>query len=187
MNEPRRRGPARWRRLATPYVILAALVFLASVVFFLGGHGPRAPQPQPVDIKPVQPAVQTHSQEVRLELVDQSGLARPDFVTLDLPADPAARLQAIVAALRTAMLQAGTWPSGLETPEVFVEQVNRKQVAVLDIKESAPVSVGVAEELQLLHSIRQTVLNNGADEVRFLRDGRPAHTLLGHVAVDSSL
>lgn len=187
MSEPRRRGAARWRRFATPYVTVSALIFLASLVFFLGGHGPSVGRPKPVDIKPVQPAVQMHSQEVRLELVDQSGLARPDFVTLDLPSDPAARLQAIVAALRTAMQQAGSWPSGLETPEVFVQQVNRKQVAVLDMKESAPVAVGVAEELQLLHSIRQTVLNNGADEVRFIRDGRPAHTLLGHVAVDSSL
>ncbi|MEJ2292285.1 MAG: hypothetical protein P8Y05_11300 [Deinococcales bacterium] len=68
-----------------------------------------------------------------------------------------------------------------------MQQVNRKQVAVLDIRESGPVSVGVAEELQLLHSIRQTVLNNGADEVSFLRDGRPANTLLGPVAVDSAL
>ncbi|MEJ2289689.1 MAG: GerMN domain-containing protein, partial [Deinococcales bacterium] len=149
--------------------------------------GAHVGRPRPVDIKPVQPAAQVHSQEIRLELVDQSGLARPDFVTLELPSDPAARLQRIVAALRKAMQQAGSWPTGLDTPEVFVQQVNRKQVAVLDITESAPVSVGVAEELQLLHSIRQTVLNNGADEVRFLRDGRPAHTLLGHVAVDSAL
>ena len=187
MSDLRRRGSARWRRFATPYVAIAALVFLASLVFFLGGHGARVGRPRPVDIKPVQQAAQVHSQEVRLELVDQSGLARPDIVTLDLPSDPAARLQAIVAALRNAMQQAGSWPSGLDTPEVFVQQMNRKQVAVLDIRESAPVSVGVAEELQLLHSIRQTVLNNGADEVRFLRDGRPARTLLGHVAVDSAL
>ena len=187
MSEPRRRGVARWRRLATPYVAVAALVFLASLVFFLGGHGARVGRPRPVDIKPSQASTQGRSQEVRLELVDPSGLARPDFVTLTLPSDPAARLQSILGALRKAMDQAGSWPQGLDTPTVYVQQVNRKQVAVLDLRESAPVAVGVGEELQLLHSIRQTVLNNGADEVRFLRDGQPAHTLLGHVAVDSAL
>jgi hypothetical protein len=187
MSEPRRRGFARFRHLATPYVALAALAFLASLVFFLGGHGARVAKPRPVDIKPVQQELQGASREVRLELVDASGLARPDFVTLTLPADPAARLQIILGALQKAMDQAGSWPQGLQTPEVYVDQVNRKQVAILDLRESAPVAVGVGEELQLLHSIRQTVLNNGADEVRFLRDGRPAHTLLGHVAVDSAL
>ncbi|MEJ2292286.1 MAG: hypothetical protein P8Y05_11305 [Deinococcales bacterium] len=108
MSDPRRRGLGRWRRFATPYVAIAALVFLASLVFFLGGHGAHVGRPRPVDIKPVQPAAQVHSQEIRLELVDQSGLARPDFVTLELPSDPAARLQRIVAALRKAMQQAGS-------------------------------------------------------------------------------
>ncbi len=187
MSEPRRRGLARWRRLATPFVAVAALIFLASLVFFLGGHGAHVANPRPVDIKPAQPQVQVKSQEVRLELVDPGGLARPDFVTLTLSSDPAERLQSILGALRKAMGQAGSWPQGLEIPEVYVQQVNRKQVAVLDLRESAPVAVGVGEELQLLHSIRQTVLNNGADEVRFLREGQPAHTLLGHVAVDSAL
>lgn len=187
MSEPRRRTAVRWRRFATPYVAFATLIFLASAVFFLVGHGPRTGRPKPVDILPPQADVVTHSQEVRLVLVDQSGLARPDFVTLDLPDDPQARLHAILDALRTAMLQNASWPQGLDTPEVFVQQVDRKQVAVLDLHESAPVAVGVSEELQLLHSIQQTVLANGIDDVRFLRDGRPTATLLGHVAVDSAL
>lgn len=187
MSELRRRGPARWRRLVTPYVVAAALIFLASLVFFLGGHGAHVASPRAVDIKPSEASPQGQSEEVRLELVDPGGLARPDYVTLTLPSDPAARLQSILGALRKAMDQAGSWPQGLDTPQVYVQQVNRKQVAVLDLRESAPVAVGVGEELQLLHSIRQTVLNNGADAVRFLRDGQPAHTLLGHVAVDSAL
>jgi len=187
VSEPRRRGLARWRRFATPYLAVAALVFLASLVFFLGGRGAHVANPRPVDIRPARDTSQGKSQEVRLELMDPTGLARPDFVTLTLPSDPAARLQVVLGALRSAMEQAGSWPQGLETPQVYVQQVNRQQVAVLNVRESAPVSVGVGEELQLLHSIRQTVLNNGADEVRFLRDGRPAHTLLGHVAVDSAL
>jgi len=187
VSEPRRRGLARWRRFATPYVAVATVIFLASLVFFLGGRGAHVANPRPVDVRPTQEAPQGKSQEVRLELVDPTGLARPDFVTLTLPSDPAARLQTVLGALRNAMEQAGSWPQGLETPEVYMQQVNRQQVAVLDMRESAPVSVGVGEELQLLHSIRQTVLNNGADAVRFLRDGQPAHTLLGHVAVDSAL
>lgn len=187
MTEPRRRAVARWRRLATPYVIVAALIFVASLVFFLGGNAPRVTRPNPVDIRPPQADTVTHSQEIRLVLVDQSGLARPDFVTVDLPDDPAARLGTVLDALRAAMLQAGSWPRGLDTPQVFVQLVNRKEIAVLDLHESTPVAVGVENELQLLRSIRQTVLANGADGVRFLREGKPAPTLLGHVAVDSGL
>lgn len=187
MSQPRRRSGWVWRRLATPYVAVASLVFLASLVFFLAGHGARVGRPKLVDIKPAAAGTAGTSQEVRLELVDANGLARPDYVTLQLPKDPTARLQTILAALRQAMSQAGSWPQGLDTPEVFLQQVNRKQVAVLNLRESGPVAVGVAEELQLLHSLRQTMLNNGVDEVRFLRDGRPAHTLLGHVAVAAGL
>lgn len=187
MSEPRRRAGARWRRFAAPQVVLAALVFVGSAAFFLVGRGPHVGRVTHVDIKPPEHAVPTHSQEVKLILVDQSGLARPDYVTLALPTDPAQRLQVIVGALRSAMRQAGSWPQNLETPQVFLQQVNRKQVAVLNMRESGPVSVGVSEELQLLHSIQQTVLGNGADEVRFLRDGQPVHTFLGHVAVTPGL
>ncbi len=187
MSEPRRRETGRWRRFVTPYVLSAALLFVASAVFFLLGHGPHVARPAMVDMKPPQPSAQTSKQEVRLVLVDAGGLARPHFVTLALPQDPAARLQAILAALMSAMQQAGNWPQNLALPEVFVQQANRKEIAVVDMRETAPVAVGVSEELQLLHSIQQTVLANGADEVRFLRDGNPTHTFLGHVAIDTGM
>ena len=187
MNGPRRRLPNLWRRVATPYLLAVTLVFLASAVFFLVGHGPRVGAPAPVDIKPPEQSSATQSQEVRLVLVDSGGLARPHFETLDLPQDPAGRLEVILGALRKAMGQDGSWPQNLATPDVYVQQANRKEVAVVDMHETAPVAVGVSQELQLLHSIQQTVLGNGADEVRFLKGGQPSPTFLGHVAVDSGM
>lgn len=187
MNDSRRRLPSWWHRVATPFVLAAALVFLASALFYLVGHGPRMSQPARVDIKPPERSAATRSQEVRLVLVDASGLARPHFETLDLPQDPAARLETVLGALRGAMGKDGSWPQNLRTPDVYVQQANRKEVAIVDMHETAPVAVGVSQELQLLHSIRQTVLANGADEVRFLKDGRPSPTFLGHVAVETGM
>lgn len=187
MSDHRRRGTGWWRRLATPQMLVAVLVFLASAGFFLAGRGPRVGKPTPVDVKPPQQSAQTHSQEVRLVLVDSGGLARPHFVTLDLPEDPAAQFEVILGALRKQMAQDGSWPQNLATPDVYVQQANRTETVVVDMRETAPVAVGVSQELQLLHSIRQTVLGNGADEVRFLRDGRPTATFLGHVAVDTGM
>lgn len=187
MNEPRHRSPAWWRRVATPYLLAAALVFLASGVFFVSGRGPRVGKPTAVDIKPPAANAATHSQEVRLVLVDSGGLARPHFVTLGLPGDPAAQLEDILGALQKAMQQDGTWPQNLGTPQVYVQQSNRKEIAVVNMRETGPVAVGVTQELELLHSIQQTALANGADEVRFLRDGQPTATFLGHVAVDSGI
>ena len=110
MSEPRRRGLGRWKRLATPYVAIAALAFVASLGFYLAGHGPGVGRPAAVDLRPPQVEVANANQEVRLVLVDQSGLARPDFVTLDLPSDPAARLAVVLDALHAAMMKAGSWP-----------------------------------------------------------------------------
>ncbi len=187
MTDPRGRQPSVWRRLATPYLAIAVLAFLGSAVFFLVGHGPQVSRPASVDIKPPQANARTHSREVRLVLVDAGGLARPHFETLELPDDPAAQLETILGALRSSMGKDGSWPQNLATPQVFVQQANRQEIAVVDMVETAPVAVGVSQELQLLHSIRQTVLANGADEVRFLRNGRPSATFLGHVAVTTGM
>lgn len=178
-------APARMA-LLRPQVLLGALAVVAGVAFLVAGGGPRVGAPPRVDIAPVAAATGQPT-EVRLVLVDADGLERPRFVQVSLPEARDARLAAVVSALRDAMRQEGSWPAALGAPEVFVEDVNRRRVAVLDLRLDAPVAVSVSQELQLLRSIRETVLANDIDAVRFLRDGRPADTLLGHVAVASGL
>ncbi len=187
MSRPGPEGERRWLRLlAAPQVLIAGLLALAGIAFLVAGGAARVAPAARVSIAPPDDSAK-RTDEVRLILVDADGLERPRFVSVSLPGARDARLHAILDALRSAMIGDGGWPQNLPTPGVFVEDVNRRAVAVLDIRSDAPVAVSVGQELQLLRSLRETVLANDVDEVRFLRDGRPARTLLGHVAVDSGL
>lgn len=178
---------ARLRRaLVAPHVVLAAVVLVASAVFVLRGSGMRTPTVQHVEIGEPTTAAAVPT-EVRLLLVDAQGLQRPRFETLPLPPDPAGRLAAVLAALRATLMSDGVWPADLPTPTVFVQDIDGRSVAVLDLRPARDVAVSVRQELQLLRSIQGTVTGNGVDAVRFLRDGHPATTLLGHVAVPDSL
>ena len=172
--------------LAAPHVILAALLFVAALVFYLAGGVPGVPRPERVDIARPKPAA-TRTQDVRLVLVDAGGLERPRFVKLALPEAPAARFQVVLDALRSALEETGAWPAELAAPRAFAQETNRSTVAVVDMPAGSNAAVDVVQELQLLHSITRTLSANGADEVRFLRGGRPTDTLLGHVAVPSGL
>ena len=178
---------SRLRRvLAKPHVLLALLLLIASAVFAVRGGRLRAQQPEPVETGVASLAAGVPT-EVRLLLVDEDGLQRPRFETVRLPPDDTGRVTAIVAALRSVLIAADVWPDGLPAPSVFAQRIDGKAVAVIDLRPSPGVAVSVGQELQLLRSIQGTVLGNGVDEVRFLRDGQPATTLLGHVAVRSAL
>lgn len=174
------------RVLAKPHVLLALLLLIASALFAFRGSGARAPKPEPVETGTATLGAGVPT-EVRLLLVDENGLQRPRFETVRIPQDDTGRIAAIVAALRRVLVGADVWPAGLPVPTVFAQRIDGKAVAVLDLRPSPDVAVSVGQELQLLRSIEGTVLGNGVDEVRFLRDGQPATTLLGHVAVRSAL
>lgn len=172
--------------LAKPHVLLALLLLMASAMFAVRGGGLRTAQPEPVETGAASLGTGVQA-EVRLLLVDADGLQRPRFETVRLPQDDTGRVTSIVAALRGVLISTDVWPDGLPAPTVFAQRIDGKTVAVLDLRPSPGVAVSVGQELQLLRSIEGTVLGNGVDEVRFLRDGQPTTTLLGHVAVRSAL
>jgi len=174
------------RAAAAPHVILASLLFVVALVFFLAGGVGGVPRPERVEIAPPKPSA-TRTEDVRLVLVDAGGLERPRFVSLALPDSPAERFQVVLDALREAMMQDGSWPADLGAPRLFEQEANRSAVAVVDMPAAPTAAVDVTEELQLWRSITRTLLANGAADVRFLRGGRPTATLLGHVAVPSGL
>lgn len=180
--------PPLWRRLlraaATPQALVGALLLLAAVAQLR----PPSWRPSPPPTFGGEPAKPDLSEQaVRLVLHDEAGLERNQRVDLALPRGASQRLAAVLGALRAELVRAGVWPEELPPPRVFVETLERRQVAVVDMLVPAPAPVSVAQELAILRSLVATAEANGAAAVRFLRDGRPAATLLGHVAVPTGL
>lgn len=186
--EPEVRAPLGTRVLEatfTPHVLAVLLVFIASIALLVSSAERKAMPAADVDVTP--PGPPASIEDVRLVLVDDAGLEWSRVVPVALPERGSTRMAAIVEALRAALVEEDLWPSALPTPRVFVETFDRRRVAVIDVAMPRPVGVTVARERALLRALIATVEANGADEVRFLREGRPTETLLGHVAVPSAL
>jgi hypothetical protein len=181
-----RLSPALLRgALFRPEPLLALLVFMASALFFASGlDGRRSAAPSVEIAQPERRPVEVR--EVRLVRYDSDGLEIPAFARVSLPEAAAARMRAVLAALREAML-GEEWPEGLPMPTVFVESVGREVVAVLDFRPEARLSLSVEGEARLLRSIRETLLVNGADQIRFLLNGEAAGVFLEHLAVPAAL
>lgn len=173
------------KALLTPQVLVAVLLLVAAVALLTGIRRVQPPAAPVVDLGAA--AAQTVSFDARLVLADDAQLEWQKVVRIDAPDTPPLRLAAVLAALRQALLDEGLWPTALPAPFVYLETIDRAVYAVLDVRTPEPIAVSVARERALLRAITATTLANGVDEVRFLRDGRPAETLLGHVAVPSSL
>lgn len=171
--------------LLTPQVLVAALLLMGALGLVFSVERVDAPPPPTVDLSQVEPA--TVGFEARLVLVDDAQLEWQRVVRIESPDSPPQRLGAVLAELRQALLAESLWPAALPAPLVYLETIDRAVYAVLDIRTPESVSVSVARERALLRAITATVQANGVSEVRFLRDGRPAETLLGHVAVRSAL
>lgn len=120
-------------------------------------------------------------------IVDESGLERSRTLLVAVPQGASQRLAAVLAVLRAELVQVGVWPSDLPAPRVFVDTFERQRVAIIDMLVPQPVGVSVAQELAMLRSLTATAEANGAELVRYLRDGQPTTTLLDHVAVPASL
>lgn len=173
------------RAFATPQFLSALLVLVAAVLFL--AYGPRGMRPERQVIDLGAPSSETSLRQVRLMLFDVSGSEQNESVSLSLPPGAGAQLSGTLAALREAMIATGVWPEELPAPQVFVETIERRAVAVIDLVVPEPVAVSVAQEHSLLRSLTATALANGVVDVRFLRNGRPQDTLLEHVAVPASL
>lgn len=177
--------PLLRRALLRPEPLLALLVLVAATVYFFNGFGGPSPASPVIEIAETQ-APELETREVRLVRFDSNGLEAPTFASVALPDAATGRLQAIVAALREATL-GEEWPEGLPAPTVFVESIGRESVAILDFRPEKHLPLTVEAEARLLASIRETLLANGADELRFLLDGEAAGVFLEHLAVPAAL
>lgn len=171
--------------LATPQVLVALLLTLGAVALLLGAPRPENPEPVTIELAATEEVLS--EQTATLVVVDEVGLERSSTIRLPLPEGPTARLAAVLAELREASMLQGVWPAELPAPRVFLLPLGQGQVAVIDMLVPQPVGVSVEQESAILRSLVTTVQRNGVPEVRFLRNGRPADTLLGHVAVASEL
>lgn len=164
---------------------MALLVLVVSVVFFVSSLRRSQMPPTLVDLGQAQ-APTTEMREVRLVRFDAQGLEAPSFVRVELPEDSSARLETILGALREAALD-DEWPRELPTPKVFLENLGRRRVAVLDFRPQRRIPLSVEAERRLLRGVEETVLANGVDEIRFLLDGRARGVFLEHLAVPAAL
>ena len=171
--------------LLTPQVLVAALAFVGSLVLFLSTRPPAVPPPPTVDIAAEDDRLV--AADVRLLLVDATGLEWQRAERVQSPPGASARLTAVLAALRDALVAEGVWPGDLPAPRAFLETIEGGRVAVVDVRPPPGLGVSVAQERAIYRAIVGTAELAGADKVVFLRDGQPAATLLGHVAVPSGL
>lgn len=189
--ETGRDGAARpaWLRvagaIATPQVLVAGILALGALSL-IRPQRQVSGAPQGI-IERSGAGQELTAQDVRVVMVDEAGLERNRSVRLALPPGASQRLAAVMTALRDELAQEGVWPSDLPAPRVFVETIDRRTVAVIDMLVPAGAAVSVAQELALLRSLTATAEANGAVDVRFLRGGEPTGTLLEHVAVPAAL
>lgn len=188
--------------LATPPALLGLLVFaVGGLALVLGPIArPAVPLAQ-VDLEEAG-AASLELEEVSLVVSDPNHLLRTAFVQVALPQGEQARLEAVLAALRSYLLEPrpespdlALWPEGLSAPRVFIVETGDRADAVVldfDLAETTGPSergeVSVSQELRLLASIRRTVrLHAGDRGVHLLVGGRPRPSLLGHVALSGAL
>lgn len=178
----RKRLPAA---LATPQVLVALLLTIGALALLLSVPRPVPATPVTIELGSTEQVLR--EQDATLVVVDEVGLERATTVRLALPEGRTGRLAGVLAQLREASMQQGVWPMELPAPNVFLLPSGRGEVALIDMQVPQPVGVSVEQESAILRSLIATAQRNGVAEVRFLRNGRPADTLLGHVAVASEL
>lgn len=169
----------------SPQVLVAALMTIGALALLLSAPVSRPGPPPVVDLTSADDLLT--DQDVRLVLVDATGLEWQRDASITAPTDAPRRFAAILDALREALLAEGVWPAGLPTPGVYVETFDRQVVAVVDVAAGGVIEVSVAQEQALVRAIDATAAANGIDSVRYLRGGQHTDTLLGHVAVPSTL
>lgn len=172
--------------LVHPAVLLGVLAVLAGAWAVLAVRPGAAPRFERVELSPpLEPKLEPA--EVRLWTFDAEGLERPVLAQLPLPEAPAARLEAIVAALRSELGPSGRWPAALPAPRVFLVEEDRVRTAVVDLRPEGPVALDVTGERRLYRALVATLEENGADRVAFLRNGAPDGVFLEHLRVPSGL
>jgi len=168
--------------LATPHGLFAVLFLVAAGLYFLFTPSAseitiRVPTDNPDTL-----AAQT-LEEIRLVVVDTFGVARRYVVDLEVSPDLGERIEQILTKLRSDMLAGNGWPKELSVPNVYLQDIDEQLVAIMDFRLVNHVSLDVNKEINLYQAISETVLSNGVNRILVLKDGRPAETFLGHLAV----
>jgi germination protein M len=178
----------------------AAILLLAALALSVGGllvwqayrssaRNQRRPRPF-LRTSPGLPAVQTPAagpgQVVRVTLffpTDAEAKLRPEERDIARPSGPTAYLKALFAELQKGPKQAGLFgalPDKLHLRNAFLLPEGQ---AVLDLTVDEGLAFGSDEEMTIVASLVDTVLQNVAEttRVRILVNGEPAETLGGHV------
>ncbi len=176
------------RRVWTSPQVLLALVLLAlAAVYALGARRPTVAEPPRVPLSR-ESGLQLVEREVRYVVVDEEGLERPGFADVALPADAAddrsVRLAAALEALRSDLVETGTWPATVAAPTALVFDLDRSAIAVIDLDPlGADAAVSVAQEWSVVRSLVASARAEvDADDVHLTVAGAPAETVWGHVA-----
>lgn len=176
-------GGIHW---ASPQVILPLLAVLVTGVTFLRAEPPRPPAEVPDLRVPAEAPENPPRTEATVYVLDENGAARPVRREVVDAGGEGARLQALVDAVRTVMVEEGTWPPDLPSPQVFALEVERRPAAVLDLPaHDAPLDV--AQERQILGSLERTLLEQGIERTAYLREGRAGRPWPSHLAAPSAL
>jgi hypothetical protein len=121
--------------------------------------------------------------EMPIVVVGSDGLPRASTVTVESADFEGARYRATLAALRVALIEEGLWPEAVPAPDVMTYGVERRRIAVVDVRPGSPVVATVTQEWAVYRSLVETLRSLGADDVVVVVDGAPADTLFGHVAL----
>lgn len=183
-------------RRAAAILLLALVAMVGGLLFLTRGRSAPSerqrrrlflrvtPAPAPTPAAQATPSVPVETVRVTLFFPGiQDGKLRPEERDLPRPVGAGAFLKAIFAEL-----QKGPTLEGLV--RVVPEKIRLRTAfllpegeVVLDLAVDAGLSFGSAEELAIIASLVNTVLQNVADtsRVRILVNGEPAETLGGHM------
>jgi hypothetical protein len=123
---------------------------------------------------------------VTLHFPSEDGMLQVERREMALPADPAARLEAIVGALLSGPQQQGLlapFPPGVESAEILLDPQGVVYVDLLAGELPDPPPSGSALEIVRVYSVVNTVLANEDDAraVVLLWNGRQRQTFAGHL------
>lgn len=174
----------------------AAVFLLAALALSVGGllvwqafrsAGSRAYRPRPfLRVSPALPPTTPAAPTVRVTLFFPTAAdakLRPEERDIARPLGPSAYLKALFAELQKGPKQAGltgALPDKIHLRNAFLLPEGQ---AVLDLAMDAGLAFGSDEEMTIVASLVDTVLQNVAEttRVRILVNGEPAETLGGHV------
>ena len=163
--------PDAWRRaFRSPQVIVSILALLAAIAAVLVAQ-PERVTVEPFELPVVEPRV-LEQEEIRIITYDRFNLEVPQRQTVEVPADPAGRAEAITEAVR-AQLQGenGSWPQELDLPVVFVIETSAGQTAVLDFRAPAGFELREAALDRVRRSLEATFIEAGLDSMLLLWNG----------------